>query len=44
MSSNISQICDPDISCDLTAKLNNLNFHPLKVVSRYRDPQQVGEN
>ena len=28
-----------------TAKLNNLNFHPLEVVSRYRDPQlQVGEN
>ena len=27
------------------AKLNNLNFHPLEVVSRYRDPQlQVGEN
>ena len=24
---------------------NNLNFHPLEVVSRYRDPQpQVGEN
>ena len=28
-----------------TAKLNNLNFHPLEVVSRYRDPQfQVGGN
>ena len=28
----------------LSAKLNNLNFHPLEVVSRYRDPQlQVGE-
>ena len=28
-----------------TAKLQNLNFHPLEVVSRYRDPQlQVGEN
>ena len=27
------------------AKLNNLNFHPLEVVSRYRDPQlQVGDN
>ena len=27
------------------AKLNNLNFHPLEVLSRYRDPQlQVGEN
>ena len=27
------------------AKLNNLNFHPLEVVSRYRDPQlQVAEN
>ena len=26
-------------------KLNNLIFHPLEVVSRYRDPQlQVGEN
>ena len=25
--------------------LDNLNFHPLEVVSRYRDPQlQVGEN
>ena len=25
--------------------LNNLNFHPFEVVSRYRDPQlQVGEN
>ena len=29
----------------LTAKLFNLNFHPLEVVSRWRDPQlQVGEN
>ena len=29
----------------LTAKLNNLNFRPLEVVSRYRDPQlQVGDN
>ena len=29
----------------LTAKLNNLIFHPLEVVSRCRDPQlQVGEN
>ena len=29
----------------LTAKLLNLNFHPLKVVSRWRDPQlQVSEN
>ena len=28
-----------------TAKLFNLNFHPLEVVSRWRDPQlQVGEN
>ena len=28
-----------------SAKLDNLNFHSLKVVSRYRDPQlQVGEN
>ena len=28
----------------LTTKLNNLFFHPLEVVSRYRDPQlQVGE-
>ena len=27
------------------AKSNNLNFHPLEVVSRYRDPQlQVTEN
>ena len=27
------------------AKLFNLNFHPLEVVSRYRDPQfQVAEN
>ena len=27
------------------AKLINLNFHPLEVVSRYRDPQlQVDEN
>ena len=27
------------------AKLSYLNFHPLEVVSRYRDPQlQVGEN
>ena len=25
--------------------LNHLNFHPLEVVSRYRDPQlQVGKN
>ena len=29
----------------LTSKLNHLNFHPLELVSRYRDPQlQVGEN
>ena len=29
----------------LTAKLYNLNFHPLGVVSCRRDPQlQVGEN
>ena len=29
----------------LTAKLFNLNFHPLKIVSRSRDPQlQVSEN
>ena len=28
-----------------SAILYNLNFHPLDVVSRYRDPQlQVGEN
>ena len=28
-----------------TAKLFNLNFHPLEVVSRWRDPQlQVSEN
>ena len=27
------------------AELNNLNFHPLEFVSRYRDPQlQAGEN
>ena len=26
-------------------KINNLNFHPLEVVSRWRNPQlQVGEN
>ena len=30
---------------NLTAKLCNLNFHPLEVVSRWRDPQlQVSEN
>ena len=29
----------------LTAKLLNLNFYPLEVVSRWRDPQlQVSEN
>ena len=29
----------------LAAKPSYLNFHPLKVVSRYLDPQlQVGEN
>ena len=29
----------------LTAKLFNLNFHPLEVASRWRDPQlQVSEN
>ena len=29
----------------LTAKLFNLDFHPLAVVSRWRDPQlQVSEN
>ena len=28
-----------------SAKINYLNFHPLVVVSRYREPQlQVGEN
>ena len=28
-----------------SAKLINLNFHPLGVVSRYRDPQiQLGEH
>ena len=28
-----------------SAKVNNLNFHPLEVVPRCRDPQlQVGEN
>ena len=28
-----------------SATLYNLNFHPLEVVSRYREPQlQVGEN
>ena len=28
-----------------TAKIDNLNFHSLEVVSRHRDPQlQVGEN
>ena len=28
-----------------SAKLNNLHFYPLEVVSRYRDPQlQVGKN
>ena len=35
------------ICSDLTLKAlnNNLNFHPLEVVPRYRDPQlQVGEN
>ena len=29
----------------LTAKLFNWNFHPLEIVSRWRDPQlQVSEN
>ena len=29
----------------LVIKLNNINFYPLEVVSRYRDPQlQVGKN
>ena len=29
----------------LSAKLNNLNFHPRQVASRYREPQiQVAEN
>ena len=28
-----------------SATLQNLNFHPLEFVTRYRDPQiQVGEN
>ena len=28
-----------------STKLNNLNFYPLEVVTRYREPQlQVGEN
>ena len=30
---------------DFNLELNNLNFHPLEVVARYRDRQlQVGEN
>ena len=35
-----------DISFNpLAAKLFNLNFHPLEIVSRWRDPQlQVSEN
>ena len=34
-----------NISCEpLRRYVNKLNFHPLDVVSRYRDPQhQVGE-
>ena len=29
----------------LSARFNNLNFYPLEVVSRYREPQlQVAEN
>ena len=42
MRSNVS--IDADIN-PLAAKLFNLNFHPLEVVSRWRDPQlQVSEN
>ena len=34
-----------DLFNPLTAKLFNWNFHPLEVVSRWRDPQlQVSEN
>ena len=37
---NVKQYFNP-----LTAKLFNLDFHPLEVVSRWRDPQlQVSEN
>ena len=38
-------ICQTDIINPCPAKLIYLNFHPLEVVSRYRDPQlQVAEN
>ena len=37
--------CVPYVINPLTAKLFNLNFHSLEVVSRWRDPQlQVSEN
>ena len=36
---------DWNLSNPYPARLVYLNFHPLQVVSRYRDPQlQVGEN
>ena len=41
----ISVMCGSEGVNPLTAKLFNLNFHPLEVVSRWRDPQlQVSEN
>ena len=41
----IIQIIQIDIIHSLVAMSSDLMFHPLEVVSRYRDPQlQVGEN
>ena len=41
---NVHEKCIVQLN-PLTAKLFNLNFHPLEVVSRWRDPQlQVSEN
>ena len=48
--SNFKPAVTPDCKINstfnpLTAKLFNLNFHPLEVVSRWRDPQlQASEN
>ena len=43
---HVDTFCDLGTSINpLTAKWFNLNFHPLEVVSRWRDPQlQVSEN
>ena len=41
----LSTVVEWDIHNHFNAKLNNLNCHPLEIVSRCREPQvQMGEN